>query len=138
MPVVIVPTSSYQQQHQPPFPTVTKSTFTFRSDITFDTPTQRDAHPRGILHATKKENSPVAGYTSNNNTNTNNKSGNGRVEHAFVWLDNKFHGRGVTAVIEQLIHYGFGLGSMVFIPYTDLENWTYRYPHACKFTCLLL
>mmetsp|Transcript_6664 Transcript_6664/g.15113 ORF Transcript_6664/g.15113 Transcript_6664/m.15113 type:complete len:805 (+) Transcript_6664:156-2570(+) len=93
----------------PSLETVNRSTFTFRSDITT---LGRDTHKSGTLHATK--------------------NADGREEHAFAWLDDKSHVN-VENVTSHLAQFGFRDSRILFIPYSSLENWMHRYPHACPY-----
>ena len=112
----LFPYSLYTQKYYN-LETVNKSSFTFNSDIRRQS--NRKSHKCGILHTTR-----------------NNK--NNREEHAFVWLHDKTNTEAVKKVMEHLSQYKFGVignggSKMVFIPYSTLENWMFRYPHACKF-----
>mmetsp|Transcript_15779 Transcript_15779/g.33964 ORF Transcript_15779/g.33964 Transcript_15779/m.33964 type:complete len:110 (-) Transcript_15779:3192-3521(-) len=91
-----------------------RSTFTFNSDIARN---KRDSHKSGILHATKRNNGGGAVAF--------------REEHAFAWIDDKWH-ENVERVVDHLAQFGFDGSRMVFIPYSSYEKWRYRYPHGCK------
>ena len=58
------------------------------------------------------------------------------IHHTFVWLADKNDEDAVQNVIQRLRDECDGGNiddEMVFIPYSSLENWIYRYPHACEF-----
>ena len=59
------------------------------------------------------------------------------IHHTFVWLADKNDDDAVQNVIERLRDECDGGNNdddeMVFIPYSSLENWISRYPHACEF-----
>mmetsp|Transcript_5768 Transcript_5768/g.12651 ORF Transcript_5768/g.12651 Transcript_5768/m.12651 type:complete len:1022 (+) Transcript_5768:111-3176(+) len=99
-----------------------KSSFHFRSDIHHQ---RRDAHPCGMLHVSKRQVFNSSGHEI------------GREEQAFAWIQHRFSNEDkVQRVIEHLVGYGFDGTRLVFLPFSSLEGWMFRYPHACPYIVL--
>ena len=107
----------------PSLQTSNKTSFTFHSDIP-----SYELSRSGMLHATKKTLSSYSNSGGNDNVGGEEEW---REEHTFAWLENKHHSN-VDGVISHLVDFGFEESGMIFIPYSDVENWCHRYPHACE------
>lgn len=124
--------------------TTPSSQFTFHTNLTSTTSSEElTAHPCGVLHATKFTTLVNNGASTKKGRTTDpNSASRTREEHAFIWIENKHHEKGLETVIKHLHQYGFANSNddneegnrnkMVFVPYSDLESWLIRYPHACK------
>jgi len=104
------------------FRVVEKSYFTFESDLP---PQIRSLHPSGILHAFRSTPLPpnIAAQQPISNAQPQ------RSEHTFAWISNSLHIESAIQHLEQNGNFN-RQHNIVFIPYSNKQNWINVYPHA--------
>ena len=104
------------------FRVVEKSYFTFETDLP---PQIRSLHPSGILHAFRSTPLPpnIAAQQPISNVQPQ------RSEHTFAWISNSLHIESAIQHLEQNGNFN-RQQNIVFIPYSNKQNWINVYPHA--------
>lgn len=104
------------------FRVVEKSYFTFETDLP---PQIRSMHPSGILHAFRS--TPLPPHIAAQQPISNNPPQ--RSEHTFAWISNSLHIESAIQHLEQNGNFN-RQHNIVFIPYSNKQNWINVYPHA--------
>jgi len=104
------------------FRVVEKSYFTFESDLP---PQIRSLHPSGILHAFRSTSLPSSIVAQQPISNAQPQ----RSEHTFAWISSSLHIESAIQHLEQNGNFN-RQQNIVFIPYSNKQNWINVYPHA--------
>lgn len=122
------------------FRVVDSFSFRFETDLS---PSARNIHPSGVLHAFRRPDPPAAAPSTAPTAEPGGSDGgddggddgdgdrDGGEEHVLVWIANSLH---IDRALSHLEERGFDRrrddDCTVFVPYSSRKNWEDRYPQA--------